>query len=184
MDNDNGAREMQDSVNVENAENSLENTEVVGADTADVIGVPVESIPETEQVSQVPNSNDIKEVSSEPTIEVGQVLEVSPIPEQISTPTPLSSGEVPSSIAPIPTNKNFLIELLVKARSKIQFRRRSKLEKIMSLFAKKQEITNDGVEKLLHVSDSTATRYLEQLEKENKIIQSGNTGRGVKYTKN
>jgi Fic family protein len=37
------------------------------------------------------------------------------------------------------------------------------------------------VEKLLHVSDATATRYLEILEQEGKIKQVGKTGKGVKY---
>ena len=45
------------------------------------------------------------------------------------------------------------------------------------------QVTNDEVEKLLHVSDSTATRYLQALEKENKIKQTGSTGTGVFYEK-
>ena len=73
--------------------------------------------------------------------------------------------------------------LLAKAREMIQFRKRKKLEKIMSLFLKQASITNDEVEKLLHVSDATATRYLEQLEKEGKIKQSGRTGTGVSYSR-
>ena len=44
-------------------------------------------------------------------------------------------------------------------------------------------ITNDEVEKLLHVSDATATRYLQALEKENKIKQTGVTGKAVFYEK-
>jgi len=47
----------------------------------------------------------------------------------------------------------------------------------------KNKITNDEVEKLLHVSDATATRYLSALEKENKIKQVGKTGTGVAYSK-
>lgn len=76
-----------------------------------------------------------------------------------------------------------LNELLVSARNAIQFRKRKKLNKIMSLFLEKSKITNDEVEKLLHVSDATATRYLSILEKENKIQQSGKTGKGVTYTR-
>lgn len=53
----------------------------------------------------------------------------------------------------------------------------------MGLFAKQTEITNDEVEKLLHVSDATATRYLAELEKRGKIRQVGTTGRSVKYVK-
>lgn len=43
----------------------------------------------------------------------------------------------------------------------------------MSLFLKKRDITNDDVEKLLHVSDATATRYLQELEKGGRITQAG-----------
>lgn len=44
------------------------------------------------------------------------------------------------------------------------------------------QITNSDVEKIINVSDSTATRYLDKLEKEGKIIQHGEVGRGVFYT--
>jgi len=53
----------------------------------------------------------------------------------------------------------------------------------MELFAKQTEITNDEVEKHLHVSDATATQYLAELEKRGEIRQVGTTGRGVKYIK-
>ena len=46
------------------------------------------------------------------------------------------------------------------AQATIQLRIQKKLLKVMGLFAKQTEITNDEVEKLLHVSDATATRYL------------------------
>lgn len=80
--------------------------------------------------------------------------------------------------------KNGIRELLVKAQSVIQFRKRKKLDQVMGLFAKRTSVTNDDVEKLLHVSDATATRYLSTLEKEGKIKQTGKTGRGVLYTRN
>lgn len=44
-------------------------------------------------------------------------------------------------------------------------------------------LTNDEVQKILRVSDATATRYLDELEKEGRIKQVGKTGSGVKYTK-
>jgi Fic family protein len=53
----------------------------------------------------------------------------------------------------------------------------------MGLFAKKPSITNDEVEKLLHVSDATATRYLSHLEQQGRIMQTGKTGHAVSYTK-
>ena len=66
---------------------------------------------------------------------------------------------------------------------KVSIGKRKKLERIMSLFLKQSKITNDEVEKFLHVSDATATRYLSILEKENKIRQVGKTGKGVSYSR-
>ena len=74
-------------------------------------------------------------------------------------------------------------ELLILARNATQFRKRKKLDRIMSLFLQQSKITNDEVEKFLHVSDATATRYLSILEKENKIKQVGKTGKAVFYSK-
>ncbi|MDP3996105.1 MAG: FaeA/PapI family transcriptional regulator [bacterium] len=55
-------------------------------------------------------------------------------------------------------------------------------ERIMRLFSEKSEIQNDDVEKLLGVSDATATNYLSELEAEGKVEQVGERGRGVFYT--
>jgi len=54
---------------------------------------------------------------------------------------------------------------------------------ILEAFERAQRITNDDIQKLLGVSDATATRYLEELEKEGKIRQIGITGKGVYYEK-
>ncbi len=54
----------------------------------------------------------------------------------------------------------------------------------MAEVVKKGAVTNEDVEKLLHVSDATATRYLSQLEKEGLLRQAGRTGKNVKYVKN
>jgi len=74
-------------------------------------------------------------------------------------------------------------ENLKLANEKRQSKKREKINEILNLFVDKKEITNDEVEKLLHVSDATATRYLETLEKEGKIKQVGKTGKGVVYEK-
>ena len=52
---------------------------------------------------------------------------------------------------------------------------------ILTLFKSRKTITNSDVEKLLEVSDATATNYLQELEGEGKIIQVGRTGRSVSY---
>jgi predicted HTH transcriptional regulator len=94
--------------------------------------------------------------------------------------------EVKLTPIPIPIiipKKNSVKELLIKAKNAIQFKKRKKLDKVMAMFLKKSKITNDEVEKYLHVSDATATRYLSELEKEGKIKQSGKTGKGVSYSR-
>ncbi len=88
-----------------------------------------------------------------------------------------------SSQVQIQTPKNSVREILAKAQQVIQFRKRKKLDKIMALFLQHSKITNDEVEKFLHVSDATATRYLSILEKEGKIKQNGKTGRMVSYSR-
>jgi len=72
-------------------------------------------------------------------------------------------------------------ENLKLANETRQEKKREKINAILDLFAERQTVTNDEVEKLLHVSDATATRYLETLEKEGKIKQVGKTGKGVVY---
>jgi len=52
---------------------------------------------------------------------------------------------------------------------------------ILTLFIDQEEITNNDVESLLKVSDATATRYLDELEKEGRIQQIGTKGRSVYY---
>ena len=107
------------------------------------------------------------------------ISETKPEPKQES----ITEHEQPKVISVIIPSKSLARELLVKARNMIQFRKRKKLDKIMTLFLKKQKITNDEVEKFMHVSDATATRYLNTLEKENKFKQSGKTGKSVFYSK-
>ena len=135
-------------------------------------------------------SNDIPSSDSthiEPEKTQENQAENEPIPEPIS-----ESVEAPKpQTAQIPVNEplerkpksSFARELLITARNAIQFRKRKKLDKVMSLFLQQSKITNDEVEKFLHVSDATATRYLSQLEKEGKIKQSGKTGKGVSYSR-
>ena len=80
-------------------------------------------------------------------------------------------------------SRDFIQNLLIKARAKIQERKRKKLDKIMALFVTKQQIANKDVRKLLHARKRTATNYLNILEREQKIIQVGKKGKGVSYIK-
>lgn len=128
-----------------------------------------ETVPEAPtSTAQIPANDPIAPVSE-------------PLP-QPPPPQPAPQAQVPpaSVLAPVA----FLArDLAAKARAVIQGRKRKKLDKILTLFVKKKSISNDEVEKLLHVSDATATRYLTQLVKEGKLKQEGKTGKAVVYTK-
>src|SRR3989338_1572897 len=106
---------------------------------------------------------------------------------QIPVNEPLEKPETSQNEQAKPVRENskpsLASELLITARNAIQFRKRKKLDRVMSLFLQKSKITNDEVEKFLHVSDATATRYLSILEKEGKIKQNGKTGKGVSYSR-
>ena len=55
-------------------------------------------------------------------------------------------------------------------------------EKILSFVQEHGKIQNNDVEKLAGVSNATAERYLDELEKEGKLTQHGTIGQGVFYT--
>jgi hypothetical protein len=106
----------------------------------------------------------------------------------------VSSGAVSSQPAPTPQTPQatqvqpsaqfdqagFVKSLLIKAQAKIQFNKQKKLEKIMVLAQKKKIITNDDIQKLLYVSDATATRYLVKLVAQGRLGRAGNP-RDAKY---
>ena len=118
-----------------------------------------------------------------PTAQIPANEPIAPIPEPLPEPPPQPApqAQVPAPVfAPV---LNYARDLAIKARAVIQGRKRKKLDKILEAVTKHGSITNDQVEKLLHVSDATATRYLTQLEKEGKLKQEGKTGKSVKYNK-
>lgn len=133
---------------------------------------------------------------SEPSIVPPETLEGSPSPEPVSEPVqvlePSDSTSSLEATAQIPVNELLPViastklpqkDLWKRFLDKVQIGKRKKLEKIMSLFLKQSKITNDQVEKFLHISDATATRYFSILKKEGKIKQNGKTGKGVSYSK-
>lgn len=126
--------------------------------------------PETPNTAQTPQGAN----QPEPTPAVSQG---STAPEPTPEPPPAPAQTI------VTPPRNIARLLLEKAKATIQLRKQKKLLKIMTLFEKKSHITNDEVEKLLHVSDATATRYLSELEKQGRILQSGKTGHAVSYTK-
>jgi Fic family protein len=87
-------------------------------------------------------------------------------PSDLTSETPPQGGGESNVVTP-------LKKLLLKAKEKIQWRKRQKLDKILALAGKQGKITNNQVEKLLRISDATVTRYLSQLVKEGRLIREG-----------
>ena len=54
-------------------------------------------------------------------------------------------------------------------------------QKIITYIREKGEVSNDDIQALLGIADSTATKYLQQLEDKGLITQVGEQGRHVKY---
>ncbi len=166
---------------------------------ADTQAPPSEPTPPPEQVSESPAEPTPPQESTPapestppetpaPTEAQASVSEPAPepVPAQQSNPQPQQSNSAPA----VPTLSSSVQDYggtlhgdIVKARAKIQETKHKKLDKIMARMTEKGKITNDEVEKLLHISDATATRYLQALEKENKIKQTGVTGKAVFYEK-
>ena len=97
-----------------------------------------------------------------------------------TAPTPLTPQAPQSQSSAQFDQAGFVKSLLIKAQAKIQFNKQKKLEKIIALAQKKKIITNDDVQKLLYISDATATRYLVKLVQQGRLVRAGNP-RDAKY---
>ena len=53
--------------------------------------------------------------------------------------------------------------------------------KVLKLLADKSELTNADIREALGISAASAVRYMDELEKEGRVEQVGDTGRGVTY---
>ena len=170
------------SLEVPESKPKVEETEpkIVPETASEAIAERVEAAPETE-TAQMGGSEPLAEPAHGGAEAIAEASE-----EQTSTPAkeerqPRKREEEPAKSEVSQKEKLGLLRQM--ARATIQLRREKKLVKIMALFAKQTAVTNDEVEKLLHVSDATATRYLSELEKRGKLKQVGTIGRGVSYTK-
>lgn len=65
--------------------------------------------------------------------------------------------------------------------SKQQRQKELDKETIYGLLETNHPLTNNDVEAMLGISDASATRYFDELEKEGKVKQVGKTGRHVHY---
>lgn len=156
-----------------NTDTSVQSTASTGAD------LPPEAPEGSRNVVDAVPVKDDNSVSNQSESKIPEVVIEPKIPEP-AVAVATASGSVSASPAPAPS---FLHDLLLRARAKIQFRKGKKLDKIMVALSKKNKISNDDVQKLLYVSDATATRYLNVLEQQGKIKQTGRTGKSVFYSK-
>lgn len=69
----------------------------------------------------------------------------------------------------------------VSFTSKQQRQKELDKETIYGLLETNHPLTNNDVEAMLGISDASATRYFDELEKEGKVRQVGKTGRYVHY---
>jgi Fic family protein len=81
----------------------------------------------------------------------------------------------------------YLLGLAFKKSGLVDQRRtdqkKQNLDKIMDYLQTHDQIKNDDVEHLLNVSNATAERYLDELEKQGALTQVGEIGQGVYYKK-
>ncbi|MFA5773057.1 MAG: hypothetical protein WC908_00055 [Candidatus Paceibacterota bacterium] len=163
---------------------------------------PTEAVNEPEtlekQVPNEPNPEPVSEPIESPEPETAQIpvseplnSTSEPLGEQVEFPETKTETKPTPEVKPEPVETNPILvstkpsqkNLWQRFLSKIQIGKRKKLDRVMTLFLKQSKITNDEVEKFLHVSDATATRYLSQLEKEGKIKQVGKIGKAVSYSR-
>lgn len=138
--------------------------------TSDVPPIPVES--QNGGVNEL--ESEVLEPANEPQIEPVAISNGQPAPAPLTPQAPQ-----PQSLAQ-QDQKGFIRTLLAKAQAKIQFNKQKKLEKLMELAQKKKLITNSDAQKLLRISDRTATRYLVKLVQQGRLLRVGDP-RDAKY---
>ena len=138
----------------------------------DVPTVPVES---QNGVVNQPESKPV-EPSKEPQTEAVLASPVQPV----SAPAPQTAVASQSQSLAQQDQVGFIRVLLAKANAKLHSNRQKKLDNLMLMAQKKRIITNDDVQKLLRVSDATATRYLVKLVEQGHLARAGNP-RDAKY---
>lgn len=157
---------------------------------------PEISSPQAEEISAsvetIEQPQTQKTAENEPIVSTEKTQTETPEPSSVAkavedkqpkTETPTQPEKQPQERIIYKTDPNIILKLLIKARAKIQERKQKKLDKIMTLFETNPQVTNKDMQKLLRISSATAVRYLDILEKENRIKQVGKTGKAVFYSK-
>ncbi len=132
---------------------------------------------------------EVPTTESAPTASTPQIVTLAePLREAIIRPHEINAPKV-DPVTPTPQTEPALLpkalhtvpDVAVKARAAIQSKKRKKLDLMLEEVRKKGSISNNEVEKLLGVSDATASRYLATLQKEGVLKRLGNTGKAVRY---
>jgi len=152
-------------------------TEIINGESKQTQPTEPTEQPQEEKTKEI-TQTEPKSTPSTTEVEQPQPIQTQEIPQQTQQPQIKIVEKIVYQTPP-----NFIQNLLNKARAKIQERKRKKLDKILLLFETKSQITNSDIQKLLRVSRATAKRYMDILEKENKVDQIGSVGKGVFYSK-
>lgn len=151
--------------------NQSESVADVQVSVSELTPTLVESTPE--QLKSVVGESSMRQIDPVNTESV-QPTSVQP------APAPLTSATTQTQSLAQQDEHGFIKSLLIKAQAKIQFNKQKKLDKLIQLAQKKGIITNDDVQKLLYVSDATATRYLVKLVQQGRLTRVG-SARDAKY---
>ena len=163
-----------------NEDNSTQTSDIVATADAEQI----ESKTGISMEAEIANEKPVVEVQAKNrSTEKSPVPAVAPVAQSKSQTSAQPTQNTPQQQIIYKIPPNFVQNLLIKARAKIQERKGKKLDKIMTLFEIKSQITNQDVQKLLRTTKRTTTRYFDILENKGKIIQIGKTGRSVLYIK-
>ncbi len=137
-----------------------------GSDAKAVASPPLAEPPRVDMSPEI--------VSVEESVELDSSAAIDSVKASSSQAPLVTVSSVPETVpaSPLltyPAIKDFAHQAL----EKLQFRKKSRLDKIVELAQKKGSIVNNDVEMLLKVSDATATRYLHELVEKGRLKRTG-----------
>ena len=135
----------------------------------DLIEPEVSSEPERSELVEGQQESAPNVAATTPPVEADPA---SPI-EEVAPPPPASTSSAEVAVPPATTIFISPKQFLARALESLRIRKQKKLAKVVEYAKQKGSIKNDDVEKLLRVSDATATRYLSQLVKEGRLKRVG-----------
>jgi len=137
-------------------------------------------------MEEISDNNQIIPNLAEETVPEQVVLQeqVAPAQESIQQDGGMSDAPQSGAMSDVEQTavvQNPLLVILRRCKEVIAGKKQKKLEKILEFARQKGKITNADACKLLRISQATATRYFDELEKQGKIKQVGKTGHETFY---